>query len=77
VLPADSLKVLARWLCDIDRQRFGLMVSMVQKTLSQHILKLLPTESLDELDPVMMTDRISACCRYLELLYHRFKVAIT
>jgi hypothetical protein len=50
---------------------------MVQKTLSQHILKLLPTESLDELDPVMMTDRISACCRYLELLYHRFKVAIT
>ena len=70
VLPADCTKVLAKWLGDIDRHRFGQMVSMVQKTLSEHILKLLPSENFDELDPVTMTDRIAACCRYLELLYH-------
>jgi len=43
VLPEDCLKDLARWLCDIGSDRFGKMVSMVQGSLSFHILKLLPS----------------------------------
>lgn len=72
VLPEDCQKVLTRWLCDIDKQRLQLMVTMVQKSLSEFILKLLPSEGLDHIDPVFVTDRIAACCRYLELIHRRY-----
>lgn len=77
LLTSESREGLARWLCDLDGQRFSQMVSMVQLILTQQVMKLLPSESLEDMDPITITDTIHACCFYLELIHRRYCIYLT
>lgn len=64
---------LVTWLADVDPERMGAIVNGQHRLLAYNIGLLLPGPNFEKVDQKAVTVTIQWVCRFLELLYKRYK----